>query len=413
MPPWINLYCKELREILIDIYHPAMRFWALVLVTFAFFFTAAWAHPNLQNSLSVAFEPTRVRVDLSVSIKELAVAHGIEGLPVNGVGRLDTRAIQGAAESHRDYVLKHFKVTSGPSILGGTILGLVSPPFFADPDQTFYQYQIEYPFVGAAAGEIGFFHEMLKEWPYSVGTAWNVSYVVRTKSADGKEGIPWLLPYQKTIWVPTGWQMASAPPAVVATAGNFRSFQEYLWHGVTHILTGYDHLLFIFVLVIGTTKFWQMLKVIAAFTVAHSLTLTLCVFGLVRLPTFIVEPVIALSIIFVAVENVLRPQRAQSNIRLWVAFGFGLIHGLGFAGGLLEAMGGLPSFGIWIALVAFSLGVEVGHQVIVLPLFTLLAVGRKKIELTKYAAMCRLGALGVAGGGVYYLIVAINQQFSW
>lgn len=154
-----------------------------------------------------------------------------------------------------------------------------------------------------------------------------------------------------------------------------------------------------------------MLKVIAAFTVAHSLTLALCVFGLVRLPTFIVEPVIALSIIFVAVENVLRPQRAQSDFRLWVAFGFGLIHGLGFAGGLLEAMGGLPSIGVWIALIAFSIGVEVGHQVIVLPLFALLAVGRQKITSTKYAAMCRYGALGVAGGGLYYFVVAINQQF--
>ena len=346
-----------------------------------------------------------MRVDVNVSVKELSVAHGIEGLPVNGVGRLDTGAIKRAADDHRDYVLHHLKLSVGPSVLEGKMIGLISPPFFADPVQTFYQYQIEYPFVGPPALEIGFFHEMLKEWPYSVGTAWNVSYVVRTKQADGTEASPWLLPYQQAISIPTGWKNPVVPPS-----GAWRSFREYLWYGTTHILTGYDHLLFIAALVIGTLSFWEMVKVIAAFTVAHSLTLALCVFGLVRLPTYIVEPVIALSIIFVALENALRPQRAHSWVRLAVAFGFGLIHGLGFAGGLLDAMNGLPTISIWIALIAFSIGVEIGHQAVVLPLYALLSVSRKKVTIGTNTSLRRLSSVIVALGGVYFLVVALQQQ---
>lgn len=383
-----------------------MRLFVVLLAVLVFTRSAAQAHPNLQNSLTVAFEPSRVRVDVNVSVKELSVAHGIEGLPVNGVGRLDTGAIKRAADDHRDYVLHHLKLSAGATVLKGKMIGLISPRFFADPVQTFYQYQIEYPFVGPPAAEIGFFHEMLKEWPYSAGTAWNVSYVVRTKQADGKEASPWLLPYQRTISIPTGWKNTVVPPS-----GAWRSFREYLWYGFMHILTGYDHLLFITALVIGTLSFWEMVKVIAAFTVAHSLTLALCVFGLVRLPTYMVEPVIALSIIFVALENALRPQQAHSRARLAVAFGFGLIHGLGFAGGLLDAMTGLPALSIWIALIAFSLGVEIGHQVVVLPLYTLLSMSRNKVTIATYARLIRTSSAIVALGGCYFLVVALRQQF--
>jgi HupE / UreJ protein len=388
-----------------------MRLFVVLLTIFAVTLSVAKAHPNLQNSLSVAFEPSRVRVDVNVSVKELSVAHGIEGLPVNGVGRLDTGAIKRASEDHRDYVLQHLKLSAGTRLLEGKMIGLTSPPFFADPDQTFYQYQIEYPFVGPPSAEIEFYHDMLKEWPYSAGTPWNVSYVVRNKQADGTEASPWLLPNQRAISIPTGWKNAETSRPAVSSSGDWRSFREYLWHGIRHILTGYDHLLFIAALVIGTWGFWEMVKVIAAFTVAHSLTLGLCVFGLVRLPTYIVEPVIALSIVFVALENVIRPQRAHSRVRLVVAFGFGLIHGLGFAGGLLDAMTGLPSVGIWIALVAFSLGVEIGHQVVVLPLFGVLSLSRQRISESRYSWLRRYGSIFVACGGAYYLVVAMRQQF--
>ena len=178
-----------------------------------------------------------------------------------------------------------------------------------------------------------------------------------------------------------------------------------------HILTGWDHLLFVSALVIATQSFWEMVKVITAFTLAHTLTLALCAFGIFRLPAYVVEPVIALSIIFVALENLLWPQRARSRIRLAVAFGFGLIHGLGFAGGLLDAMAGLPAIGTWIALGAFSFGVETGHQLVVLPLFGLLALSRYKMSDQGRVALLRYSASAISVSGAYYLCVALHEQF--
>ena len=175
--------------------------------------------------------------------------------------------------------------------------------------------------------------------------------------------------------------------------------------------TGYDHLLFVAALVIATMSFWEMVKVIAAFTLAHTITLVLSVFDIFRLPTFIVEPVIALSIVFVALENVIAPQRAHSRLRLAVAFGFGLIHGLGFAGGLRDAMQGLPSIGLWIALAAFSAGVEIGHQLVVLPLFGLLTLSRRKLSEGIHPSTLRYGSAAISCGGAYYLVVALREQF--
>ena len=120
---------------------------------------------------------------------------------------------------------------------------------------------------------------------------------------------------------------------------------------------------------------------------------------------------IALSIIFVALENLLWPQRARSRIRLAVAFGFGLIHGLGFAGGLLASMAVLPAIGTWIALGAFSIGVETGHQIVVLPMFGLLALSRCKMSDQGRVALLRYGTSAISVCGAYYLFVAVHEQF--
>ena len=137
-------------------------------------------------------------------------------------------------------------------------------------------------------------------------------------------------------------------------------FREYLAHGVHHILTGYDHLLFIGALVLAATSVWDLVKVVTAFTLAHTLTLTLAALRLVSLPEGIVEPMIAASIVFVAAQNVLWPKQSRGWPRLAVAFGFGLFHGLGFAGGLLDAMQAMSGTAVLLAIVAFSIGVEVG-----------------------------------------------------
>jgi hypothetical protein len=146
-----------------------------------------------------------------------------------------------------------------------------------------------------------------------------------------------------------------------ARGGTGSTLASYFGIGVEHILLGFDHVLFIIALILPGGGFWPLVAMVTAFTVAHSITLALSVLGIVSLPSQLVEPVIALSIAYVAFEN-LTLQNAPS--RRWaVSFLFGLVHGFGFAGALTEV--GLPTSGLVAALVGFNLGVEAGQMLIV------------------------------------------------
>ena len=138
-----------------------------------------------------------------------------------------------------------------------------------------------------------------------------------------------------------------------------RSFTNFLSLGVKHILTGYDHLLFLFGLLVVARGFVSSLGIITSFTIAHSITLAVATLHLVQIPSRIVEPLIAASIVFVGIENLLRGD--LPNARRMVAFGFGLIHGFGFASALREAGIGSGTGGIVLPLFSFNLGVELGQ----------------------------------------------------
>jgi len=152
--------------------------------------------------------------------------------------------------------------------------------------------------------------------------------------------------------------------------------QTYLKLGVEHILLGFDHLLFVLALLFLVDGWRRLVGTITAFTVAHSLTLAAATFGWVHVPQAPVEAVIALSIMFVAVE-VLHRRQGKAGIasrRPWVvAFVFGLLHGLGFAGALREI--GLPDQAIPMALVFFNIGVEAGQLLFVAAVFMVLWLG--------------------------------------
>jgi hypothetical protein len=132
--------------------------------------------------------------------------------------------------------------------------------------------------------------------------------------------------------------------------------------GIEHILTGYDHLLFLLALMLRGGGLWSLLKIITAFTIAHSITLALAALDVVVLPGALVESLIALSIAYVALENLL-PRHAVS--RRWaVSFLFGLVHGFGFSSVLREI--GLPKENLLLSLLNFNLGVEAGQLTVVL-----------------------------------------------
>ncbi|HKV77650.1 MAG TPA: HupE/UreJ family protein [Candidatus Sulfotelmatobacter sp.] len=178
-------------------------------------------------------------------------------------------------------------------------------------------------------------------------------------------------------------RLASSSPSltVEATPRRFEVARTYLVLGIEHILTGVDHLLFVSGLLLLVTGFRRLLLTVSAFTLSHTVTLTLATLGFVHVPPAPVEAVIALSILFVAYE-VLRKNENPDGIaqrKPWlVAFTFGLLHGLGFAGGLSAA--GLPAGHIPLALAFFSVGVEVGHFSFVATAVLSIAAARKWLD---------------------------------
>ena len=143
----------------------------------------------------------------------------------------------------------------------------------------------------------------------------------------------------------------------------------YLKLGVSHIIPyGVDHILFVVCLCLLNTKIKTIIWQATAFTVAHSITLALSMKGVISLPAGIVEPIIALSILFVAIENIL-----LNELKFWriaIVFMFGLIHGLGFASALNEI--GLPRNKFYTSILSFNAGVEIGQIIIILLVFALI-----------------------------------------
>lgn len=158
---------------------------------------------------------------------------------------------------------------------------------------------------------------------------------------------------------------------------------SHLWQGVLHILGGLDHVLFVVTLVMAVRGRRQLVLIVTSFTVAHSLTLVLGTFDLLVASPRLVEPLIALSIVYVAVENILR--RGSPPARPGITFGFGLVHGLGFSSALREL--GLPPRELVLPLIGFNLGVEVGQLAIVLPLLPLVTLLRARTQLWPRLAM--------------------------
>ncbi len=168
----------------------------------------------------------------------------------------------------------------------------------------------------------------------------------------------------------TSRELTSRPPS------SWSQFLNFLWQGVWHIFIGYDHILFILTLVMAVFHitsgrlFFELLKVITAFTAAHSITLFLVGTGVISLSSQFVESAIALSIVFGAVNNLHRFQPVNTTV---LAFIFGLIHGFGFAGVFSELSPSAES--LIVAVLSFNLGVEVGQLAIVacaIPIFSVL-----------------------------------------
>jgi hypothetical protein len=201
-------------------------------------------------------------------------------------------------------------------------------------------------------------------------------------------------------WLPLEEPKAAAAPAAPSAPPSKRGF---IVLGFRHILEGYDHLLFLAGLLLSCRGLASMLGLISCFTLAHSLTLALAVLG--RVPGAIsawVEPLILLSIIFVGVENVW--SRGQPKSRHLLSFGFGLIHGLGFASALTKLGVGAAGTQLIAPLLSFNLGVELGQMLIAAIALPLLL---RLHEAARGPAIVRALSVAITSVGAYWLIAGL------
>lgn len=186
-------------------------------------------------------------------------------------------------------------------------------------------------------------------WPARYGSS-----ILRVQEAGSENMV--------TQWLKDGARSGSIPLSGATKPGIGQLFADYTWLGFTHILPkGLDHILFVLGLYLLNAGLRPLLVQVTAFTIAHSITLGLGLYGVVNLPPTIVEPLIAASIVYVAVENLM-----TSRLHVWrpvIVFAFGLLHGLGFAGVLQEI--GLPRSDFVTGLIAFNVGVEFGQLAVI------------------------------------------------
>lgn len=215
--------------------------------------------------------------------------------------------------------------------------------------------------------------------------------LVRVERSDGTTQVARLTPSSPSF-------------TVEASPGLAEVTSTYLNLGIEHILLGVDHLLFVLALLFLVRGGRRLIAAITAFTAAHSLTLAAATLGLVRVPQQPVEAVIALSIAFVAAE-IARERTGRGGITSqwpWIAaFGFGLLHGFGFAGALREV--GLPESSIPLALLFFNLGVELGQLAFVAGVLALAAAARR-LALPQPAWGWRVPAYGIGSLAAWWTI---------
>ena len=187
--------------------------------------------------------------------------------------------------------------------------------------------------------------------------------------------------------------------------GRLAVMRRFVASGIHHIAIGPDHILFLVGLLIPGGRIGRLLGIVTAFTLGHSVTLALATLAILSPPAHVIEPLIALSIVFVGADNLWIGARGR-DVRVWVALLFGLIHGFGFASVLRDT--GLPSGALGVSLFAFNLGVEIGQAAIVVVVAAALALLRR--QRPQWAArVATVGSALVLCAGVYWFVERVLQ----
>jgi len=369
------------------------------------------AHQIIENALDIVISRDKITIDARIAMEEILVME-----PDSETRPLPEFWAKLAAQ-HQPYILGHLKIQADGQKLTGK--GIIEPTIIRGPTEELNRanFRFEYP-LEKPPQTVSVFQDMMRE-----RSNWQCSAVVRIRRSDIPVFQSALLTAARYIEFDCDWgsnpatapsmrEATPTPPVVITTdVPLWPTFRAYTAHGITHILTGFDHLLFISALVLAARSLWDLVNVVTAFTLAHTITLTLSVLNLVTLSSRIVEPMIAASIVFVAIQNIFWPKQSRGWSRLAIAFAFGLFHGLGFAGGLRAAMTEMPAIALSLALISFSIGVEIGHQFVIIPLFVFLKLVRKRPkEHHEFpnGAILKFGSAAISIAGLYFLIQAIR-----
>lgn len=201
--------------------------------------------------------------------------------------------------------------------------------------------------------------------------------------------------------------MSASDKERIANAG----FMEYVDLGAWHMLTGYDHLLFLFGVVFFLTRFTDILKFVTAFTLGHSVTLIFATLYGIQANYYLIDAVIALTVCYKAFENLdgfKRYLNSRSPNLTWMVFGFGLIHGFGLSTRLQQLP--LGDEGIVLKIIAFNVGVEVGQVIALTVLLFLLSRWRKTESFTRFSVASNVGLM--AAGSLLLLMQLHGYQHS-
>ena len=307
---------------------------------------AAWgsgdalAHETKLSSTRMQIDGAAISTQIELNAIDLNVATG--ATLTSEQGQVEPDSLSGQLDTVQAYVAKHVQLVPGAAD------GCRSEWISAVPkdDHVILERRWTCPKDGGLIYKVTLFHEIDPASRHMV-------------SVEGEQTFIGLLSVQST-------QMALRELA----PSKWKTAWQYIVSGIEHIAIGFDHIAFLVAVIVLGRRFWPLVKVVTAFTIAHSITLTIAVLEIVTVPSNLVEILIAASIVYVAAENFFV---RDIRHRWWLTFLFGLIHGFGFASVLRDY--GLPEDALALALASFNIGVEIGQLLIVIAAIVLWQLG--------------------------------------
>lgn len=352
--------------------HPFRTFLATLLLALALIATPAHAHPAPFSYIDVELHEQHIEGTLSVHTIDLAHELDIE----EPATLFDERVLDSQYSKIKALLAARFRLTDGSGKAIDIEYGDIAPAEAEDALRLSFRSMAPPPPVLRVDAHL---------FPYDPSHQTFVNIY-----EQGKLSQQFLFGAQS----PVQTHYAGTPAGVMAVFGTF------LPSGVHHVLIGPDHVLFVLGLIMLGGSLRRLALIVTMFTLGHSVTLALAATGTFAPPAWLVEPLIALTIVIVGVDNLLR-KPGQRDLRPWFALFFGLIHGFGFAFVLREF--GLPTGNLSWALLAFNLGVEIGQLAIVVPAALALAWLRARWpKVTKRIVIA--GSLAVVLAGAYWFV---------